>query len=213
MPDRRLRKRLELEKMMGVDVLLRRPAEPDRLELIEQEVKACTLCRLHAERTQAVFARGNPHGELMFVGEGPGADEDATGVPFVGRAGKLLDKMIFAMGLERDEVYITNIVKCRPPGNRDPRVDEVESCFPYLKQQIDEVQPRILCTLGRPAANALLDNTRSMGSMRGRWFRFHGTPLLPTYHPAYLLRSPGQKGKTWEDLKEIIRALVDGAPV
>jgi len=198
--------------MMGVDVLFRRAPTPSELDQIEKQVKACTKCRLHEERTQAVFACGDPNATLMFVGEGPGADEDATGVPFVGRAGKLLDKMIFAMGLRRDDVYITNIVKCRPPGNRDPRPDEVETCWPYLERQIELVRPQMICTLGRPATNALLSNTQPMSALRGRWHEFRGIPLLPTYHPAYLLRSPGQKARAWEDLKMLIAALRDGPP-
>jgi len=125
----------------------------------------------------------------------------------VGRAGKLLDKMIPAMGLDPADVYITNIVKCRPPGNREPRSDEVEACWPYLKRQIELVRPRVICTLGRPAANALLRNTLAMGELRGRWFLYEGIPLLPTYHSAYLLRSPSQKKAAWEDLKKIIRVL------
>jgi DNA polymerase len=207
-----LRKRLEFEKLMGADVLFRAHGPGDELREIEQAVMACTLCPLHETRTQGVFARGNPNADLMFVGEAPGADEDAQGIPFVGRAGRLLDKMIAAMGLARDAVYITNILKSRPPGNRDPKPAEVEACFPYLERQIDLVQPRVICTLGRPAANALLNSNRSMGDLRGRWASYRGVPVLPTYHPAYLLRSPGQKAKAWEDLKKVIVALIEGPP-
>jgi DNA polymerase len=207
-----LKRRLEMERMMGVRELFRRPGPEAELARIEQEVKTCTLCRLHRERTQAVFARGDPRADLMFIGEGPGREEDAQGVPFVGPAGRLLDKMIAAMGLRPDEVYITNIVKCRPPGNREPRADEIEACFPYLERQIALVEPKIICPLGRPASNTLLQSSRSMGDMRGRWHHWRGIAVLPTYHPAYLLRSPGQKGKAWEDLKIIMRALVEGPP-
>jgi len=198
---------------MGVDVLIGASSAPARdgieseLAALERQVAACTGCRLHQGRTNAVFACGNPHAELMFIGEAPGQEEDIQGIPFVGPAGKLLDRMIFAMGLERDEVYIANILKCRPPKNRNPRPDEIEACFPFLKRQIELVAPRIICTLGRPAANTLLRTSASMGSLRGRWHRFEGIPLMPTYHPAYLLRSPGQKRKSWEDLKKVILAL------
>lgn len=212
MHNKLLKKRLELERMMGVDVLPVAAGLETRLEQIEQEVRACTACRLHETRTQGVFARGDPHSELMFVGEAPGADEDEQGVPFVGRAGRLLDRMIFAMGLERDAVYVTNILKSRPPNNRDPRADEVEACFPYLERQIELIQPRIICTLGLPAARGLLGGNRSMGSMRGKWQSFRGIPLLPTYHPAYLLRQPSQKKKVWWDLKKLILALKHGPP-
>jgi len=143
----------------------------------------------------------------MFIGEAPGAEEDRQGVPFVGRAGKLLDKMIVAMGLAPEDVYITNIVKSRPPGNREPRADEIEACWPYLERQIELVRPRIICTLGRPASNTLLRTRSSMGELRGRWFSYGGIPVLPTYHPAYLLRSPRQKRGAWEDLRKIVLAL------
>jgi len=148
----------------------------------------------------------------MFIGEAPGQEEDIQGLPFVGPAGKLLDKMIFAMGLKPDDVYITNIVKSRPPNNREPRPDEVAACFPHLEKQIELVHPRIICTLGRPAANALLDTNLSMGELRGRWHSFRGISVLPTYHPAYLLRSPSQKKQAWEDLKKVVVALAEGPP-
>ncbi len=207
-----LKKRLELEKMMGVDVLFKKPGPEAELRELEEEVRACRRCRLYQERKQTVFARGDPRAALMFIGEAPGREEDLQGLAFVGPAGKLLDKMIFAMGLKRDEVYIINIIKCRPPNNREPRADEVEACFPYLERQIDLVRPQVICTLGRPAANALLGTSRSMGDLRGKWHSYRGVPLLPTYHSAYLLRSPGQKKKAWEDLKKVIAALTDGPP-
>jgi uracil-DNA glycosylase family 4 len=208
-----LRRRLELEKLMGVDALMTMPSTPAQsgveaeLEATQELVAVCTGCRLHQGRTHTVFARGNPQAELMFIGEAPGHEEDVQGYPFVGPAGKLLDKMIFAMGLGREEVYVANILKCRPPGNRDPRPDEIEACYPFLKRQIELVSPRIICTLGRPASNTLLRTSASMGSLRGRWHDFDGIRLMPTYHPAYLLRSPGQKRKAWEDLKQVILAL------
>ena len=207
-----LKRRLELEKMMGVDALFRGRGVEDELAEIEEQVGRCTKCRLHETRTQGVFARGRVDADLMFIGEGPGADEDAQGLPFVGRAGKLLDKMVAAMGLERDEVYITNIVKSRPPSNREPRADEVEACWPYLERQIELIAPKMICTLGRPASNTLLKTNKSMGEMRGRWFDYCGIPVLPTYHPAYLLRSPGQKRAAWQDLKKLILALHGEGP-
>ncbi|MCK4283095.1 MAG: uracil-DNA glycosylase [Candidatus Brocadiae bacterium] len=207
-----LKKRLELEKLMGVDALFRKPGVSAELRKLEEEVRNCTRCRLHEGRTQGVFACGSPHAALMFIGEAPGRDEDAQGIPFVGRAGKLLDQMILAMGLQREEVYITNIIKSRPPNNREPRADEVEACFPYLERQIELIQPQIICTLGRPATNALLSTNRSMGEMRGKWHFYRGIAVLPTYHSAYLLRSPGQKGKAWQDLKKLIVALAEGPP-
>ena len=215
-----LKRRLELEKLMGVHVLFKREAmrqvedeTAEELEALDQNyVKDCTKCRLHKGRTNTVFGQGDPHADLMFVGEAPGADEDKEGEPFVGRAGRLLDKMIFAMGLTRDEIYIGNIIKCRPPDNRDPRADEVEACMPYLDQQIELIQPTLLCTLGLPASKTLLNSSKSMGEMRGTWGRYEGVPVLPTYHPAYLLRSPSQKRKAWQDLKKVMKALVEGPP-
>jgi uracil-DNA glycosylase family 4 len=211
-----LRKRLELEKLLGVDALLIGPARQSagggaeaELAATEGQVAVCTGCRLHEGRTHTVFARGDPHAALMFIGEAPGREEDLQGDPFVGPAGKLLDRMIAAMGLERGEVYIANILKCRPPNNRDPRPDEIEACFPFLERQIELVAPRIICTLGRPAANTLLRTSASMGSLRGRWHSFGGIRLMPTYHPAYLLRSPGQKRRAWEDLKLVMAALLE----
>ena len=208
-----LKKRLELERAMGADVLFKVPGKADKLrELDAKRVRGCTKCRLSERRTQTVFGDGNPDAELMFIGEGPGAEEDAQGIPFVGRAGKLLDKMIFAMGLRREDVYIANIVKCRPPENREPRADEVDSCMPYLIEQIELIGPKVICTLGRPASNALLGSSKPMSELRGNWADFRGIPLLPTYHSAYLLRSPEQKAKAWQDLKKIIIALAEGPP-
>jgi len=201
---RQLIHRLELECMMGVDVVFRQPSRAQRLEKVQAKVARCTQCRLHETRTKTVFARGDSRSGLMFIGEGPGADEDASGLPFVGRAGKLLDLMIHAMGYERDEVYIANIVKCRPPGNRDPQADEVAACWAFLDAQISLVQPRTIITLGLPAAKTLLKSKLAMGKLRGRWHDYNGVPVMPIYHPAYLLRSPGQKRKAWDDLKMVM---------
>jgi len=198
---------------MGADVLFKTPGVAEELNRLETEqVRVCQKCGLCRGRTQTVFGGGSPHAELMFIGEAPGQEEDRQGKPFVGRAGKLLDRMIFAMGLRREEVYITNIVKCRPPQNREPHAEEIEACRPYLERQIELIQPRIICCLGRPASNSLLGYNRSMGELRGNWYSYRGIPVMPTYHSAYLLRSPGQKRKAWEDLKKIVIALQEGPP-
>jgi uracil-DNA glycosylase len=162
----------------------------------------CTRCKLHTlGRTQVVFGVGNPDADLMFVGEAPGGDEDIQGIPFVGRAGQLLTKMIAAINFERDQVYIANVIKCRPPGNRNPEPDEVETCEPFLFQQIDAVRPKVIVALGSFAAKALLRSNDSISRLRGRVYDFRGAKLIPTFHPAFLLRSPERKRDAWEDLK------------
>jgi DNA polymerase len=163
-------------------------------------VSGCTKCRLHATRTQTVFGVGNRRAQWMFVGEAPGADEDRQGEPFVGRAGQLLNAMLFAAGLKREEVYIANVLKCRPPGNRDPQPDEVEHCEPYLIRQIELIQPRLIVALGRHAAHSLLKTEQPLARLRGQKLSYHGIPLIVTYHPAYLLRNLVDKRKAWEDL-------------
>ena len=177
---------------------------------LAQAVARCTRCALHAGRTQTVFGVGDTAAELMIIGEAPGAEEDRQGEPFVGRAGLLLNAMLKAVGLARDTVYIANILKCRPPNNRDPDVAEVASCTPYLERQIELVAPRVILAVGRIAAQWLLETDAALGRLRQAVHRYGpaGTPLLVTYHPAYLLRSPGQKRKAWEDLKRV-RALLD----
>ena len=180
-------------------------------------VRGCTKCQLHTNRQQTVFGAGHPRPELMFVGEGPGADEDREGVPFVGRAGQLLTKMIAAMQLTREQVYIGNIVKCRPPGNRTPTDDEMETCSPYLWRQLAILRPKVLVALGRPASQTLLATKTPIGRLRGEFHDFPppalahiGLPpakLMPTFHPAYLLRSPGEKAKAWSDLKQVMQFL------
>jgi uracil-DNA glycosylase family 4 len=169
-------------------------------ETLQRTVAACTQCALHKTRKQTVFGVGNPQARWLFIGEAPGADEDAQGEPFVGRAGQLLNAMLFAMGLKREEVYIANILKCRPPGNRDPQPNEVECCEPYLLRQIALIQPRLIVALGRHAAHSLLKTETPLARLRGQRLSYHGTPLIVTYHPAYLLRSPGEKRKVWDDL-------------
>jgi uracil-DNA glycosylase family 4 len=179
------------------------------LDAFREEICTCTRCPLGATRNQFVFGSGDPNAGIMFVGEAPGADEDQSGLPFVGAAGQLLTKIIEAMGLSREEVYICNILKCRPPGNRDPQPEEIAQCEPYLKRQIDLVQPRVLCTLGRFAAQTLLRSDLTMGRLRQREHRYEGIPLVATYHPAALLRNPQWKRPTWEDIKKV-RRLYDG---
>jgi DNA polymerase len=178
---------------------------------LEAEVDGCTACELHHARTQGVFGVGNREADWLIVGEAPGADEDRLGEPFVGRAGKLLDPMLLALGLTRQQVYIANILKSRPPNNRDPRPDEVRACWPYLERQIELVRPRIILAVGRIAAQNLLQSDAAIGRLRGRVHRFGSRrlPLVVTYHPAYLLRSPSQKAKAWDDLQLARRALLE----
>jgi DNA polymerase len=179
------------------------PELTGELAALAATVAACTRCRLAEGRTKVVFGSGNPAAELMFVGEGPGADEDRQGLPFVGAAGELLTRIIQAIEMTRDEVYIANVVKCRPPGNRDPQPDEVSACRGYLEKQIALVRPRILVALGRVAAQTLLGNDAPIGRLRGQWFKVQGIPTMVTYHPAALLRNPALKRPTWEDMQQV----------
>jgi uracil-DNA glycosylase family 4 len=181
--------------------------EGDTLERIREDLGECTRCRLHEQRNKIVFGAGNPRAELVFVGEGPGHDEDVQGLPFVGRAGKLLTQMIEAMGLTREQVYICNVVKCRPPENRKPEDDEVATCSPYLYRQLDVIAPKAIVCLGGTAAQALLKTKDSISRFRGTWFDFRNTKLLATYHPAYLLRNPAAKGEVWKDLQKVMAHL------
>ncbi len=185
---------------------------PSTLLSIREDIGDCTRCKLHAQgRTQVVFGVGNPTADLMFVGEAPGADEDVQGVPFVGRAGQLLTKMIVAMGFTRDEVYIANVIKCRPPGNRNPEPDEIARCEPFLFRQIATIQPKVVVALGAFAAKTLLETDQPISRLRGRLYEFRGAKLIPTFHPSFLLRSPGYKREAWEDLKLALIEL--GRPV
>jgi DNA polymerase len=183
------------------------------LPSLQRIVSGCVRCGLHQTRTQTVFGVGAPDAQLMIIGEAPGADEDRMGEPFVGRAGRLLNAMLGAVGLARGSVYIANIIKCRPPKNRDPKPDETARCAPYLKRQIELVRPKLILAVGRVAAQNLLATTTAIGRLRGQVHRepVSGTPVLVTYHPAYLLRSPGEKRKSWEDLKRARRMLEDPA--
>jgi len=179
----------------------------DSLLKIRQDLGECTRCKLHGTRHTIVFGDGNPKAELVFVGEGPGADEDAQGLPFVGRAGKLLTQMIEAMGLQRKDVYICNVVKCRPPENRQPEEDEVSTCSPFLLRQIDAIAPKVIVCLGAVAAKTLLQTNRGISQFRGEWLEFRGRKLLATYHPAYLLRNPPAKSEVWKDLQKVMAVL------
>ena len=195
----------------AVPVTLARSAA-EALSGIRDDLGDCTRCKLHGQgRKQIVFGVGNASAELMFVGEAPGADEDAQGVPFVGRAGQLLTKMIEAMGFRREDVYIANVLKCRPPNNRDPHPDEVESCEPFLFRQIASVQPKVIIALGAFAARTLLKTQDPISRLRGRVYEYRGAQLIPTFHPSFLLRSPGYKREAWEDLKKAL-ALMDRQP-
>jgi DNA polymerase len=179
----------------------------ETLESLAASAAGCTLCRLSEKRQSVVFGEGHPRAAVLFIGEGPGAEEDRTGRPFVGQAGRLLDQMIFAMGFERHEVYIANVVKCRPPGNRDPKDDEVAACAAYLDRQIELIQPKVIVALGKPASRRLTGTNKPMGALRGRWSAYRGTPLMPVFHPAYLLRQPKLKREAWDDLKLIMSRL------
>jgi len=177
------------------------------LQLIRDDIGDCTRCALHKGRNKIVFADGPPDARLMFVGEGPGADEDAQGIPFVGKAGQLLNNMIVAMGLQRDQVYIANVVKCRPPGNRTPEPEEGNTCSPFLFRQIDVVRPQVIVALGATAATYLLGQRQPLAGLRGRVHAWRGSQLIVTYHPAYLLRDPRQKKEAWADLQIAMREL------
>jgi DNA polymerase len=183
------------------------------LQLIRDEIGDCTRCPLHSGRNKLVFGDGSPSARLMFVGEGPGADEDAQGLPFVGKAGQLLNNMIAAMGLKREEVYIANVVKCRPPGNRVPEPEEGATCSPFLFRQIDVIRPQVLVALGATAATWLLGTRQPLAGLRGRVHSVRGTQLIVTYHPAYLLRDPRQKKEAWADLQIAMRELGLKPPV
>jgi DNA polymerase len=179
------------------------------LDELRREHLDCSRCKLCQGRTNLVFGSGNPLAELVFVGEAPGAEEDKQGVPFVGAAGQLLTKMIDAMGYRRDDIYICNVVKCRPPGNRDPEPDEIAACEPFLKAQLRMIHPKVIVTLGRFAAQTLLRDSTPISRMRGHWHAYEGIPLMPTFHPAYLLRTgnPADKKHVWSDLQQVMKRL------
>ncbi len=187
-------------------------SQADALAAIRADLGDCTRCKLHTlGRKQIVYGVGNPNADLMFVGEAPGADEDIQGEPFVGRAGQLLTKIIEAMGLTRDDVYIANVIKCRPPGNRNPEPDEVEPCEAFLFRQIDTIKPKVIVALGKFAAQSLLKTTDAITRLRGKEFKYRDAVLMPTYHPAYLLRTPSAKRDVWEDMKRVREILAEHA--
>ncbi len=197
-------------RVMGVDRGGSAPCRTETLEEIEAELRDCRRCPLCQGRRNIVFGVGNPRADLVFVGEAPGREEDEKGEPFVGEAGRLLDRIIFAMGLTREQVYICNVEKCRPPGNRDPQPEEIAACEPYLKRQLAVIEPRIIVALGKFAAQTLLRDATPISRLRGRWSSYQGIELMPTYHPAYLLRNPAGKREVWEDMKQVMRRLRGG---
>jgi DNA polymerase len=214
--DPQWRNRAGRERETPLDLNVSNDAQPatlytssaDALVAVRTEIGDCTRCKLHTlGRRQVVFGVGNPDADLMFVGEAPGADEDVQGIPFVGRAGQLLTKIIEAIDLKRDDVYIANVIKCRPPGNRNPEQDEVETCEPFLFQQIDVIKPKVIVALGTFAARALLRTLDPISRLRGRVYDYRGAKLIPTFHPAYLLRNPASKREVWEDMK-LVRTLL-----
>ena len=206
---------LEYQVNLGYREVLLLPVQEKRislspLEAVRTELGECTRCPLHKTRTKIVFGEGNPHARLMFIGEGPGADEDRQGRPFVGRAGRLLTRMIQAMHMEREEVYIANVVKCRPPENRDPEPLEIRTCSPFLEGQIAAVAPEVIVTLGRVAACTLLEKKDSMSNLRGEFRYRNGMPVMPTYHPSFLLRTEPDKrykAEAWADLQKVMTLL------
>ena len=182
----------------------------ETLEEIRAELEDCRRCALCQGRKTVVFGVGNPQARLVFVGEAPGREEDEKGEPFVGEAGRLLDRILFAMGLKREEVYICNVEKCRPPGNRDPLPEEIAACEPFLQRQLAAIRPQLIVTLGRFAAQSLLRDTAPISRLRGHWREYQGIALMPTYHPAFLLRNPGGKREVWEDMKQVMARLREG---
>jgi uracil-DNA glycosylase len=209
-----IRQAVEMEMMFGVKEIIvpqravSESSEEDiSMEGLRARVAGCRLCGLADTRTKTVFGEGSENARLMFIGEAPGADEDEQGRPFVGRAGQLLTKIIESIGLKREEVFIGNILKCRPPGNRNPLPGEIEKCSPYLREQIKRINPGVICALGKFAAQTLLGTEATISSLRGRFHDYHGIKLMPTYHPAYLLRNSSGKKDVWEDMQAIAREL------
>ena len=216
---RSVKSAIESEKMAGINEVYfsgskmkpkRKAKTKDAeaaLKALEREVAQAMRCELAGTRTNLVFGRGNPNADLMFIGEAPGRDEDLQGKPFVGRAGQLLTKIIESIGLKREDVYIANILKCRPPGNRNPLPSEIAACSPYLFKQIEIIKPKVICALGKFAAQTLLNTETPISKLRGQFYDYRGTKLMPTYHPAYLLRNPSGKREVWGDMKRIAREL------
>jgi uracil-DNA glycosylase family 4 len=196
---------LRFQKELGINTLISQQKAKLLLTLdaIRREIGECTRCKLHVGRNCLVFGEGNPHASLVFVGEAPGREEDLQGKPFVGKAGELLTRIIEAIDLTREEVYIANIVKCRPPQNRNPKPDEIRTCLPFLHQQLEAIRPKIICALGTFAAQTLLETEERISLLRGQFYAYQGARLMPTYHPAFLLRNPQFKRDVWEDMKAI----------
>jgi len=197
-------------QVLGIDRGGASPCPQETLEEIRAELEDCRRCPLCQGRRNIVFGVGNPRARLVFVGEAPGREEDLKGEPFVGEAGRLLDRILFAMGLARQDVYICNVEKCRPPGNRDPKPEEIASCEPYLKRQLAVIRPELIVTLGKFAAQTLLRDQTPISRLRGHWGEYEGIPLMPTYHPAFLLRNPAAKREVWEDMKLVMTRLAKG---
>lgn len=208
-----LLRELELLRDFGfthLDVGERRAASSEQETLLtelERIVTVCEKCRLSKSRSQVVYGVGNPNADLMFIGEAPGRDEDIQGEPFVGRAGQLLTDIIKAMKLTRDDVYIANVIKCRPPENRNPEQDELDTCRPYIRRQVEIIQPKVIVTLGRFAVQSLTERAYAISAVRGEWLEYNGIKVMPTYHPAYLLRNPAAKKEVWADMKKVLAAL------
>jgi uracil-DNA glycosylase family 4 len=211
-----IKKAIESEKLGGVDEIYLSPdpvlapesvSSGPEFDALKEKTLVCELCSLSGTRTNVVFGEGAPDADLMFVGEAPGADEDAQARPFVGRAGKLLTKIIESIGLKREEVFIANILKCRPPSNRNPLPEEIELCSPYLIKQIEIIKPKVVCALGKFAAQTLLGSETPISNLRGKFYDYHGAKLMPTYHPAYLLRNSSGKKDVWEDMQAIAKEL------
>ncbi|MCK4859741.1 MAG: uracil-DNA glycosylase [Candidatus Omnitrophica bacterium] len=195
---------LEGEKLAGIEeIFIPSFSPPQQLKLLSQKVQQCQKCLLFKTKKHYVFGEGNQQAALLFVGEAPGRDEDLQGKPFIGRAGQLLTRIIESIGLKREDIYIANILKCRPPGNRNPLPSEIENCLPYLKKQIEIIQPSVICALGKFAAQTLLNSDTPISQLRGKFYNYQGAKLIPTFHPAYLLRNPQGKIPVWEDMKKI----------
>ena len=211
-----IRSSIELEKASGMveyffkKTETKKAALPNDLSALKKEVSDCTACDLYKTRRNSVFGAGNPRASLMFIGEAPGEEEDAQGLPFVGRAGQLLTKIIEAMGLKRSDVYIANILKCRPPGNRQPLPTEILACEDLLRQQIEMIRPKVICTLGKFASQTLLKIQTPITALRGKFSQYNNIKVMPTFHPAYLLRNPHDKRLVWEDMKKIKKELGKG---
>ncbi len=208
-------KDLGIEEFPKVSLKVSKPVEKTQ-ESVETvfkkmalQVANCKVCPLHQKRLNSVFGEGNPYTDLMFIGEAPGGDEDKQGRPFVGRAGQLLTKIINAMGLERSDVYIANVIKCRPPFNRDPEPEEIAACWHFIEKQIEMIKPKVICTLGRISTKTILMTTEAISRLRGKFGEYKGIKVMPTYHPSYLLRNPSAKKLVWEDMKKIMAFLAE----